>query len=67
MANIKSGMGKIVIRDNSQSTKNIREITKTSEIKSPAISIKPEENTSVTASKSETTLVTKAPTGVESK
>ena len=64
VAKIKIGIGINVIKDNSQLVVNIKVRTNKSEIKSPAISINPEEKTSVTASKSETTRVTNAPTGV---
>ena len=61
------GMGIKVINDNSQLVENINVKMKTKEIIFPVISIIPDENTSVIASRSETTLVTSAPTGVLSK
>ena len=67
VAIIKIGTGIKVIKDNSQFVENISKRTKNKEIKSPEISIKPAEKTSVMASTSDTTRVTRAPTGVLSK
>ena len=67
VAKIRIGTGKSVIKASCQSVKNMKVIMSTNESKSAAISIMPEENTSVIASMSETTRVTIAPTGFLSK
>ena len=63
----KNGIGINVIKESCQFVINISVRIKNNEIMSPAISIIPAENTSVIASRSETTRVTIAPTGFLSK
>ena len=67
VAQINNGTGIKVIKANCQSVKNINRMMRIKDSKSAAISIMPEEKTSVMASISDTTLVTIAPTGFLSK